>query len=181
VNAALDLAAAIDAERRTKALEAFRDLLDQLDTDLIENDRPTTTHRTPHDLPRRHLHGGPAAAWTGSAAEMDRSHKGRARRHLPGGGGGTHPWEWQHRRADDTRDLLHTLFGWHPMPDDAWRFVEQTQNALVDLGQHKRPSVVDLLIAATAEAWGLTVLRVDADFETIARVASIRTVRADKP
>lgn len=49
------------------------------------------------------------------------------------------------------------------------------------LGQHRGPSVVDLLIAATAEAWGLTVLHVDADFETIARVAPVRTVRADKP
>ena len=64
---------------------------------------------------------------------------------------------------------------------DAWRFVERTQDALVDLGQHKGPSVVDLLVAATAEAWGLTVLHVDVDFETIARVTSVRTLRADKP
>jgi predicted nucleic acid-binding protein len=67
------------------------------------------------------------------------------------------------------------------MPQDAWRFVERTQDALVDLGQHKGPSVVDLLVAATAEAWGLTVLHVDADFETIARVTSVRALRADKP
>jgi predicted nucleic acid-binding protein len=67
------------------------------------------------------------------------------------------------------------------MPEDAWRFVERTQDALVDLGQHKGPSVVDLLVAATAEAWGLTVLHVDADFETIARVTSLRVLRADKP
>lgn len=38
VNAALELAAAVDAERRTKALEAFRDLLGRLDTGLIEQD-----------------------------------------------------------------------------------------------------------------------------------------------
>lgn len=38
VNAALELAAAIDAERRTQALEAFRDLLSRLDTGLIEQD-----------------------------------------------------------------------------------------------------------------------------------------------
>jgi predicted nucleic acid-binding protein len=67
------------------------------------------------------------------------------------------------------------------MPDDAWRFVERVQDELVDLGQHKGPSVVDLLGAATAEAWGLTVLHVDADFETIARVAPIKVRRADHP
>jgi predicted nucleic acid-binding protein len=82
---------------------------------------------------------------------------------------------------DDLRALLRSVFGWHPMPDGAWRFVERTQDALVDLGQHKGPSVVDLLVAATAEAWDLTVLHVDADFDAIARVTSLRTVRADKP
>jgi predicted nucleic acid-binding protein len=40
--------------------------------------------------------------------------------------------------------------------------------------------VVDLLVAATAEAWDLTVLHVDADFEAIARVAPVRTRRADR-
>jgi len=38
VNAALDLAAAVDADRRTKLLNAFRDLLDRLDTDIIDQD-----------------------------------------------------------------------------------------------------------------------------------------------
>jgi predicted nucleic acid-binding protein len=82
---------------------------------------------------------------------------------------------------DQLRSLLRSLFGWHPMPEDAWRFVERTQDDLVDLGQHKGPSIVDLLVAATADAWGLTVLHVDADFDTIARVAPIQVQRADKP
>lgn len=82
---------------------------------------------------------------------------------------------------DRLRELLRSLFTWHPVPDGAWRFVERTQDALVDIGQHKGPSVVDLLIAATAEAWGLTVLHVDADFETIARVTQVRVQRADRP
>jgi len=38
VNAALELAAAVDAERRGRALESFRELLGRLDTDLIEQD-----------------------------------------------------------------------------------------------------------------------------------------------
>ncbi|OLB77289.1 MAG: hypothetical protein AUI14_16570 [Actinobacteria bacterium 13_2_20CM_2_71_6] len=82
---------------------------------------------------------------------------------------------------DQLRGQLRSLFGWHPLPDDAWRFVERAQDALVDLGQHRGPSVVDLLVAATAEAWGLTVLHVDADFDTIARVIPIQVRRADKP
>ena len=81
---------------------------------------------------------------------------------------------------DQLRGQLKVLFGWHPMPDDAWRFVQRTQDDLVDLGHHKGPSVVDLLVAATAEAWGLTVLHVDADFETIARVAPVQLQRADR-
>jgi predicted nucleic acid-binding protein len=82
---------------------------------------------------------------------------------------------------DDLRSKLRLLFGWHPMPDNAWLFVERTQDALVDLGQQKGPSVVDLLVAATADAWGLTVLHVDADFDTIAKVAPIQVRRADRP
>jgi Arc/MetJ family transcription regulator len=38
VNAALELAAAVDADQRTKALDSFRDLLDRLDVNLIEQD-----------------------------------------------------------------------------------------------------------------------------------------------
>ncbi len=38
VNAALELAAAVDAERRVQALESFRDLLERLDVGLIEQD-----------------------------------------------------------------------------------------------------------------------------------------------
>jgi predicted nucleic acid-binding protein len=82
---------------------------------------------------------------------------------------------------DQLRELLRTLFTWHPVPDDAWRYVAQVQDDLVDRGQHHGPSVVDLLVAATADAWGLTVLHVDADFETIARVRPLPTHRADRP
>jgi len=82
---------------------------------------------------------------------------------------------------DALRQSLRSLFVWHPMPDSAWRFVERTQHGLVDRGQHKGPSIVDLLVAATAQAWDLTVLHVDADFDTIAGVTGIRVQRADRP
>lgn len=41
---------------------------------------------------------------------------------------------------------------------------------LADRGQHRAPSIPDLIIAATAELAGLTVLHVDKDFEIIAEV-----------
>jgi predicted nucleic acid-binding protein len=41
---------------------------------------------------------------------------------------------------------------------------------LADRGQHRAPSVPDLIIAATAELAGLTVLHLDKDFEVIAEI-----------
>jgi Arc/MetJ family transcription regulator len=38
VNTALELAGAVDADRRAQLLESFRDLLDRLDVDLIDAD-----------------------------------------------------------------------------------------------------------------------------------------------
>ncbi len=52
------------------------------------------------------------------------------------------------------------------MEDRAW----EVQMLLADRGQHRAPSIPDLLIAATAEKAGLTVLAVDKDFDLIAEV-----------
>lgn len=52
------------------------------------------------------------------------------------------------------------------MEDRAW----QVQMLLADRGQHRAPSIPDLLIAATAELVGLTVLAVDKDFDLIAAI-----------
>src|ERR1700739_2996653 len=41
---------------------------------------------------------------------------------------------------------------------------------LADRGQHRAPSIPDVIIAATAEFAGLTVLHLDKDFEVIAQV-----------
>jgi predicted nucleic acid-binding protein len=41
---------------------------------------------------------------------------------------------------------------------------------LADRGQHRAPSIPDVIIAATAELAGLTVLHLDKDFEIIARI-----------
>ena len=52
------------------------------------------------------------------------------------------------------------------MEDRAW----EVQMLLADRGQHREPSIPDLLIAATAEKVGLTVLAMDKDFDLIADV-----------
>lgn len=44
----------------------------------------------------------------------------------------------------------------------------EVQALLADRGRHRAPAVPDLLIAATAELAGLTVLHVDKDFDLIA-------------
>jgi predicted nucleic acid-binding protein len=41
---------------------------------------------------------------------------------------------------------------------------------LADRGQHRAPSIPDLIIAATAELAGLTVLHLDEDFDIIAQI-----------
>jgi predicted nucleic acid-binding protein len=53
--------------------------------------------------------------------------------------------------------------------------VVQTQ--LASAGQHRAPSVADLLIAATAEQTGLTLLHLDEDFELIADLTGQPTER----
>jgi hypothetical protein len=57
---------------------------------------------------------------------------------------------------DALRAHLRSLFGWHPMPDDAWRFVEPVQDCLVDLGQHKgswEALATKLRWASSASCW----------------------------
>lgn len=46
----------------------------------------------------------------------------------------------------------------------------EIQALLADRGQHRAPSVPDVLIAATAELAELTILHVDRDFELIAEI-----------
>jgi predicted nucleic acid-binding protein len=64
---------------------------------------------------------------------------------------------------------LHEAFGWTPAPDSTLRRARQIQDLLVVSGQHHGPGAVDLMVAATAEPSGLTLLHYDADFETIAK------------
>ncbi len=53
----------------------------------------------------------------------------------------------------------------------------EVQSMLAARGQHRDPSIPDLLIAATAELAELTVLHLDKDFELIAELTGVATER----
>jgi len=72
-------------------------------------------------------------------------------------------------RADLARPPLSLLPVEYLRPAIEDRAVE-VQALLADRGQHRAPSIPDLIIAATGELSGLTVLHVDKDFDLIAAI-----------
>lgn len=57
----------------------------------------------------------------------------------------------------------------------------EVQMLLADRGQHRAPSIPDLLVAATAELVGLTVLHLDKDFDVISDLTGQPTHRLTVP
>jgi predicted nucleic acid-binding protein len=72
-------------------------------------------------------------------------------------------------RAELRRPPLAAMPVEHQTPAIENRAVE-ILTLLADRGQHRAPSIPDLIIAATAELAGLTVLHLDKDFELIAGI-----------
>jgi predicted nucleic acid-binding protein len=72
-------------------------------------------------------------------------------------------------RAQGIEDLRE-LFGWVPVDDRAYDRAWQVQEALTERGQHRSAGPVDLVVAATAELRGLTLLHRDRDFDRVAAV-----------
>jgi predicted nucleic acid-binding protein len=74
--------------------------------------------------------------------------------------------------ADRARGMedMRLLFGWVPVDDRAYDRSWQVQEALTKQGKHRSAGAVDLVVAATAELQGLTLLHCDHDFECIAAV-----------
>ncbi|MEV8308938.1 PIN domain nuclease [Streptomyces flavidovirens] len=70
---------------------------------------------------------------------------------------------------------LDDLFGWTPMDDRSYSHAWDVQRQLTAQGRHRSAGAVDLLVAATAELQGLTVLHYDNDFETIASITGQQT------
>ncbi|MFJ6844117.1 PIN domain nuclease [Streptomyces griseoluteus] len=72
-------------------------------------------------------------------------------------------------RARGVEDLR-MIFGWVPVDDRAYARAWQVQDALTERGRHRSAGAVDLVVAATAELQGLTLLHRDRDFDCIAAV-----------
>ncbi|WP_019887686.1 PIN domain nuclease [Streptomyces purpureus] len=74
--------------------------------------------------------------------------------------------------ADRTLGIedMRLLFGWVSVDDRAYDRAWQVQEALTKQGKHRSAGAVDLVVAATAELQGLTLLHCDHDFECIAAV-----------
>ncbi len=72
-------------------------------------------------------------------------------------------------RAQGIEDVL-LLFGRVPVDDRAYDRAWQVQELLTQRGQHRSAGAVDLVVAATAELQGLTLLHRDRDFECIAAI-----------
>ncbi|MFI2508433.1 PIN domain nuclease [Streptomyces sp. NPDC018972] len=67
-------------------------------------------------------------------------------------------------------ERLDALFGWAPLDDRTLTRAWTVQRELTAKSRHRSAGAVDLLVAATAELQGLTVLHYDNDFDTIASV-----------
>jgi len=70
-------------------------------------------------------------------------------------------------RAQGIADMR-MIFGWVPVDDRAYSRAWAVQDALTESGQHRSAGAVDLVVAATAELQGLTLLHRDRDFDCIA-------------
>ncbi|MBW5481491.1 PIN domain nuclease [Streptomyces bambusae] len=81
----------------------------------------------------------------------------------------------------EKQETLAELFNWTPIHDSVFRRAQKVQRLLTDRGEHRSAGPVDLLVAATAELSGLTVLHYDSDFETVARVTGQATAWVAPP
>jgi len=67
-------------------------------------------------------------------------------------------------------------FDWLAMPDEIWDRALDVQVQAVHRGNHRALSVADLVIAATAERHGATLLHYDRDFDMIAAITGQPTM-----
>lgn len=68
-----------------------------------------------------------------------------------------------------------TAFEYFPMTDEVAQRAIEVQGLLAKRAEHRSVSIPDLLIAATAERHGLTVLHYDGDYERIAAITGQQT------
>jgi predicted nucleic acid-binding protein len=61
-------------------------------------------------------------------------------------------------------------FEYFPMTDEIARRAIEVQGLLAHRGQHRSVSIPDLIVAATAERYSLTVLHYDGDYDRLAAI-----------
>ncbi|MEU8525074.1 MULTISPECIES: PIN domain nuclease [Streptomyces] len=91
------------------------------------------------------------------------------------------PVEWEmvysaRNKAESERIRL-LLYGFDllPVPDEVWDRTLEVQREALSRGVHRSLSMADLLIAATAERHGATVLHYDDDYDAIASITGQAT------
>jgi hypothetical protein len=76
---------------------------------------------------------------------------------------------------------LDSTFAWCPPLGNPWPQVMAVQRDLLEIGHHRGPSPMGIVIALTAHRHGRTLVHVDDDFASIARVRSgIEMIRLDE-
>jgi len=71
---------------------------------------------------------------------------------------------------EEVLDLINGAFAWVPMPDRVFGRASELQAALTAFGGHRSAGAVDLLVAATAELHGLTLVHYDNDFDQATKI-----------
>ena len=71
---------------------------------------------------------------------------------------------------DERLQLLNAAFTWMAMPEPVFRRAAEVQEAMTARGTHRSAGPVDLLVAASAELHGVTLVHYDHDFDEIVKV-----------
>ena len=86
--------------------------------------------------------------------------------------------------TEHRKQLVSTIrerYNWALMPDSIFVRAAKVQDLLTVRGAQRSAGPVDLLVAATAEAHGMTLLHYDRDFEQVAQVTGQPTRWIAKP
>ncbi|MGH3468651.1 MAG: PIN domain nuclease, partial [Thermocrispum sp.] len=85
------------------------------------------------------------------------------------------------RDRSELASLLGTTFGWVAVPERAFDRAAEVQALLTERGTHRSAGMADLVIAATAELHGLTLVHYDRDFSQVAAVTGQRVAWVAPP
>jgi predicted nucleic acid-binding protein len=67
-------------------------------------------------------------------------------------------------------ELLDATFAWVAVPDQVFSRATEIQAAMTGRGTHRSAGAIDLLLAATAELHGLTLVHYDHHFDEVTKV-----------